>query len=470
MTNQSDVKKPIELIPVTAAQIKEGKFFKGTARVKRVLESSGFKAAPNSFQVVPNAKGIVDKVYVGISDPKDIFALSAMPKALPEGEYEISGKFTPEQLTRMTLGWSFGTYDFNRLKTNSTKKNISLKTDEKVDQDAFKRDSYATKLVRDLINTPANELSPATLGSVAEALLKKASLKSKFNSTAKVKTIVGEELLEQDFPLIHTVGRAADEDPRLVDFIWGDEDAPKITLVGKGVTYDTGGLDIKPSAGMRDMKKDMGGAAHVIALATMIMQANLPVRLRVLIPIVENSVSDESYRTGDVYRSKTNPKTGKSVSVEIYNTDAEGRLILADALVEAAAEEPDLLIDFATLTGAQRVAHGMEIGGIMGTNKQLERDLEDIGEVQQDYLARLPLHEPYRSALASGVADCQSGGGKAGSITAGLFLKQFTEGAKNWLHFDVSGWNDASKPGRPRGGEAFGIRSTYRMIEKKFTM
>lgn len=468
MANPEGKPKPIQLIPITKEQYDSGKFFKGTARVKRWLESSGFKAVPNTFRAVPDQRGQVAKVYVGIKDPKDIFALAAMPKALPDGEYEIKGSFKPDELTRMTLGWSLGQYDYNRLKTSPAKKNTSLVIDDKADKDALARESYAVKLVRDLINTPANIMSPETLGDVAKAILTKASLSSQFNSTAKVKTIVGEELLEQDFPLIHTVGRASNEDPRLVDFVWGDENAPKVTLVGKGVTYDTGGLDIKPSAGMRDMKKDMGGAAHVIALATMIMAANLPVRLRVLVPIVENAVSDNSYRAGDVYKSRTNPKTGKSVSVEIYNTDAEGRLILADALVEAASEEPDLLIDFATLTGAQRVAHGMEIGGVMGTDKELERNLEDIGEDEQDYLARLPLHEPYRSALASGVADCQSGGGKAGSITAGLFLKQFTDGAKNWLHFDVSGWNDTSKPGRPRGGDAFGIRATYKMLEKKF--
>nr|WP_246157183.1 leucyl aminopeptidase family protein [Sneathiella litorea] len=315
----------------------------------------------------------------------------------------------------------------------------------------------AVTLVRDLVNLPAGDLGPTALEAAASQVA------GEFE--AQQGNIVGEDLLTYHFPMVHAVGRAAADAPRLIDISWGDKDAPKVTLVGKGVCFDTGGLDIKSAAGMLMMKKDMGGAATVLGLAHMIMDANLPVRLRVLIPAVENSISGNAFRPGDILTSR------KGKTVEIGNTDAEGRLILADALAAADEESPDLLIDIATLTGAARVAVGTEIAATFTDDDALFSDIANHSELEKDPVWRLPLWSDYRHLLDSKFADLNnapSGSGFGGAITAGLFLKEFVEKANSWVHFDIMAYNARSRPGRPVGGEAFVMRALFALIQERY--
>jgi leucyl aminopeptidase len=311
-------------------------------------------------------------------------------------------------------------------------------------------------LARDLVNTPTNDMGPDDLERAVRALAKK--------YRAKVSVVAGDDLLAKNFPMIHAVGRASDKAPRLIDMVWGDRNAPKVTLVGKGVCFDTGGLDIKPSSGMLLMKKDMGGAANVLGLASMIMAGGLKVRLRVLIPAVENAISGNAFRPGDVLRSR------KGLSVEIGNTDAEGRLVLADALALADEEEPQLLIDMATLTGAARVALGPDLPPFYTDDDGLAADLAAAALEQEDPLWRMPLWQPYDAKLASKIADMNNvtSDGFAGSITAALFLKRFVEKAGGWAHFDIFAWNPADRPHGPAGGEAQGIRALERVISRRY--
>ncbi|MBV9971024.1 MAG: leucyl aminopeptidase family protein, partial [Xanthobacteraceae bacterium] len=311
-------------------------------------------------------------------------------------------------------------------------------------------------LARDLINTPANDMGPGEVDNAAAALARRHG--------ASTSVIVGDDLLARNFPLIHAVGRAAAREPRLIDLTWGDPAAPKVTLVGKGVCFDTGGLDIKPESAMLLMKKDMGGAATVLALAHMIMDRRLPVRLRVLIPAVENSISGGAFRPLDIYRARS------GLSVEIGNTDAEGRLILADALCLADEERPDLLIDLGTLTGAARVALGPELPPFYTDDEVLAADLARHARAEHDPLWRLPLWRPYDTMLDSKVADLNNiaTGGFAGSIICALFLKRFVAAAKSWLHFDIYAWTPAAKPGRPEGGECQAARALYALLAERF--
>lgn len=459
-----------EIITVTPESLKEHFKSPEFALAKAWAKTNGFEGKKGQVLVVPNARGGISKVFAGVSNPDDMYEYAAIRSKLPQGTYRFNRSMSAEQMTIAALGWALDAYDYKRLaeigSDDPSYKGAVLSVDPSADKEKLEREVGGTAFVRSLVNMPANKLTTDELARIASNLLDKTAAHSAFNAAAKVTK--GADLLRSDYPLIHTVGRASDNKPQLVDFIWGDDRNPKLTLVGKGIVFDTGGLGIKPGNSMRDMKKDMGGAAHVIALAKMIMDANLPVRLRVMVPIAENSINGNAYRPGDVMQSRTSKTTGKSISIENEHTDAEGRLVMADCLIDAADEKPDLLIDFATLTGAQRVAHGLEIGGIMGTDKTMLRTLEDIGEAQGDWLASLPLHERYRAALHSPFADCKSGGGQAGTIAAALFLRQFTEGAKDWLHFDISAWNPASKPGRPYGGEALGLRTVYQYLEKKY--
>ena len=311
-------------------------------------------------------------------------------------------------------------------------------------------------LARDLVNTPTNDMGPDDLEQAVRALAKK--------HKARISVVTGDDLLAKNFPMIHAVGRASDKAPRLIDMIWGDRNAPKVTLVGKGVCFDTGGLDIKPSASMLLMKKDMGGAANVLGLASMIMAGGLKVRLRVLIPAVENAISGNAFRPGDVLRSR------KGLSVEIGNTDAEGRLVLADALALADEEEPQLLIDMATLTGAARVALGPDLPPFYTNDDSLAADLAAAALAQEDPLWRMPLWQPYDAKLASKIADMNNvtTDGFAGSITAALFLKRFVEKTAGWAHFDIFAWNPADRPHGPAGGEAQGIRALEQVISRRY--
>jgi leucyl aminopeptidase len=327
---------------------------------------------------------------------------------------------------------------------------------EGVDGEELSRIAAAIFLVRNLINTPANDMSPADL---ADAALNVARTHG-----AKASVIVGDDLLTQNYPMVHAVGRAAEVAPRLIDFTWGRADAPKVTLIGKGVCFDTGGLDLKPSSAMLLMKKDMGGAANVLALADLIMGAKLDLRLRVLIPAVENNVAGNAFRPGDVLQSR------KGFTVEIGNTDAEGRLVLADALAEADSETPDLIIDMATLTGAARTALGPDLPPFYTHDDALAADIAAASVSQSDPLWRMPLWKPYDGWLDSKIADVNhvSDGPFAGSITAALFLARFVDKAKAWVHFDVYGWAPKPRPGRPVGGEAQAIRALYHILKTRF--
>jgi len=327
---------------------------------------------------------------------------------------------------------------------------------EGIDRAEIERTAEAVTLTRDLVNTPANDLGPAEIEATARALA------ARFGADITVTT--GDDLLAANFPLIHAVGRASARAPRLIDLSWGDPDAPKVTLVGKGVAFDTGGLDIKPPSGMLLMKKDMGGAAHVIGLAQMIMARGLKLRLRVIIPAVENAIDGTAFRPGDIFPSR------KGLSVEIGNTDAEGRLILADALTLADEEAPELLIDLATLTGAARVALGPQLPPAYTDDETLAADLARCAALEADPLWRLPLWKPYASMLDSPIADLNNapGGGFAGSITAALFLERFVERAASWLHIDIYAWNPSSRPGRPEGGEAQTIRALDALLTERY--
>ena len=414
---------------------------------QRWVNSCGFQAKPGSNCLVPNADHALASVLLGIR-ADDIWALGALPASLPAGSYYLASEPEPERLERLGLGWALGAYQFSRYKERPALA-ASLALPASCDLAHIRRLAAATSLVRDLINTPAEDMMPEHLAAAAEQLAQKYA--------ASFEQIIGDELLAQNYPTIHAVGRASAHPPRLLDLRWGDPAHPKLTLVGKGVCFDSGGLDIKPASGMRLMKKDMGGAAHVLGLAHAIMDAGLPVRLRVLVPAVENAISGNAFRPGDVIRTR------QGLSVEIDNTDAEGRLVLCDALSEAATESPELLIDFATLTGAARVAVGTDMPAYFCTDRQLAASLLEQAEREQDPIWQLPLHQPYRELLDSKIADLvnSSSGGYAGAITAALFLQEFVPAGLAWTHFDLMAWNTRSRPGRPEGGEAMGLRAVY---------
>ncbi|MEJ0093050.1 MAG: leucyl aminopeptidase family protein [Methylocella sp.] len=417
----------------------------------------GFEPTPGRSQILPDATGAILAALFGIETDdariKDLLLPGKLATALPPGLYRYAN--SPHNPTLAALSWLLSTYRFSRYKMDSSEQ-PQLCAPHGVDVQRLERIAKAMTLGRDLINTPANDLGPAAL---EEAAL---SLATQFN--AHVLVVRGDELLEADLPLIHAVGRAAAEVPRLVDFSWGDPSHPKLTLVGKGVCFDSGGLDIKPSAGMLLMKKDMGGAATALALASMIMEADLPVRLRVLLPIVENAISANAFRPGDIFPSR------KGLSVEIGNTDAEGRLILADALALADEEAPELLIDFATLTGAARVALGPDLPPFYTMDDDLAADIARFSAASQDPVWRMPLWDAYDKMLDSKIADVNNVGGGpfAGSITAALFLRRFVEKAQSWAHFDVYGWAPAAKSGRPEGGEIQAARLLYDLVEARF--
>jgi leucyl aminopeptidase len=357
--------------------------------------------------------------------------------------------------TRCALGWALGSYQFTRYH-GADRAPASLVWPKGADRGAVERAGAATFMVRDLVNTPAADMGPAELADAAR------SLAEEFE--ADIKITVGNDLLAANFPAIHAVGRASPRPPRLIDITWGRRNDPKVTLVGKGVCFDTGGLDIKPSGAMLTMKKDMGGAAHALGVARMVMMAGLPVRLRVLIPAVENVIAGNAYKPSDIL------KTRKGLTVEVGNTDAEGRLVLCDALAEADSEKPALLVDFATLTGAARVALGPELPALFVNNEPLASDLVGAAMAASDPLWRLPLWQGYRKGLDSKVADIGNVAGHsfAGAIVAALFLEAFVSKETPWAHLDVFAWNGQAKPGRPEGGEAMGLRAVYGLIEKRF--
>ena len=412
--------------------------------------AAGFAAGAGEICLVPGEQGGPAAVLFGLGDGAAAPSLAAgkLPASLPAGTYRLAAGF--DDPAQASLAWALGAYRFRRYR-NDTAEAPRLVLSAGVDGDHVGRIADGVYLARDLVNTAANDLGPAELSEAARDLAARHG--------AVFSEIVGEGLLLDGFPLIHAVGAAAasGREPRLIDIAWGDPDMPTVTIVGKGVCFDTGGLDIKPSSGMLIMKKDMGGAANALGLAHMIMEAGLPLRLRVLIPAVENAISGAAFRPGDVFTSR------KGLTVEIGNTDAEGRLVLADALALAAEEEPDLIVDLATLTGAARVALGPEVVPIYTRDDALAADLVAQGAAVADPVWRMPLWAPYMSMLDSRIADINNAGtgGYAGSITAALFLSRFVPESQRWLHADIFAWNPSAKPGKPEGGEAQAIRALY---------
>jgi leucyl aminopeptidase len=449
----------VATVPVTFVHAANWPELRGRldARARGFADAAGFEPKAGRHLLLPGADGSLAGVLFALERPeepnKDLFWPGALPALLPAGAYRFA---TPAHDPRLAaLAFALGAYRFARYRKQDEKE-LKLELPGNVDGEDLSRVVEGVTLARDLINTPANDLGPAELEAAARTLADRHG--------AKVRSVVGDHLLEENFPLIHAVGRAAARAPRLIDLTWGDASHPRVTLIGKGVCFDSGGLDIKPESAMLNMKKDMGGGASMLALAHMLMARGIKLRLRVLIPAVENVISGSAFRPRDVYRSR------KGVTVEIGNTDAEGRLILADAMALADEDAPDLIADMATLTGAARVALGTEIPPFYTDDDALAAALADCAKSEQDPLWRMPLWRSYDALLESKVADVNNvaSGNFGGSITAALFLRRFVAAAKAWLHFDIYAWNQTAKPGRPEGGECQAARALYALLVSRY--
>tara|TARA_R110002020_G_scaffold285595_2_gene501124 strand:- start:4574 stop:5968 length:1395 start_codon:yes stop_codon:yes gene_type:complete len=416
--------------------------------------SAGFTAAEGTVLLAPDRDGKLAGALFGLGDEAEChpFIGGKLARVLPKGDWHI--ETSPISGSVMALAFGMGAYRFESYR-KQTPEGPRLAIPADADADAIRRTVAAVGLARDLVNTPANDMGPEALEAALRGLAE--------HYKAEVSAIAGDDLISGGFPMIHAVGRAAEQAPRLLELRWGKTGEPKLTLVGKGVCFDTGGLDIKPASSMLNMKKDMGGAANVMALALMIMDAKLPVDLRVLIPAVENSISASAFRPGDVLTSR------KGLTVQIDNTDAEGRLVLADALTYACEDNPDLLVDMATLTGAARVALGPDLPPFYTDDEALAADLAMASNAVVDPLWRMPLYKPYEADVKARIADLTNApsGGFAGSITAALFLKRFVTAQTSWAHFDIFAWSPKDKPHAPVGGEAQGIRALFDVISKR---
>ena len=445
---------PITLIPEKSSEAWQTE---QPDTVRAWLGKSGFKGKTGALSLIPADDGSLAGVVFVTPDTPTLWDFATLPENLPRGAYAVADELDADAATHLALAWALAGYRFSRYKQD--------RYDDEAPQLVWpatcRRDeaSYlaeATGLVRDLINTPAADMGPDGLAQAAQNLATKHS--------AAIALTIGDELLTNNFPAIHAVGRANDRAPRLIDLMWGPADAPKVTLVGKGVCFDTGGLDIKSAAGMKLMKKDMGGAAHVLGAADALMESGLNIRLRVLVPAVENSISSNAMRPGDVV------PTRKGLTIEIGNTDAEGRVILSDALAEAAAEKPELIVDFATLTGSARIALGTELPALFCNDDDLADGLLAAGKDTSDPLWRMPLWAGYDNMVDGKIGDVNNApeGGYGGSITAALFLQRFVDDDIPWAHIDLMAWNLSPKPGRPEGGEAMGMRALVRYLQDRF--
>lgn len=426
------------------------------APTRHWLAALGFVGAADSHALVPGPDGKLGQVFAGIKHVADPFALAALPQALPEGQYGLSEQGLTLSAEAAALSWELGAYQFDLYKP---RRRAPAELCLPPSAEAQRGLAFATAMAatRDLVNTPAEHMGPEELAQAAQMIAKQHG--------AKFKQIVGDDLLKQNFPAIHAVGRASTRAPRLIELNWGKAGAPLLSIVGKGVCFDTGGLDIKGAEGMRQMKKDMGGAANALGLAALVMAFKLPVRLQVLIPAVENSIAGNAYRPGDVI------KTRKGLHIEIGNTDAEGRVVLSDALAYASEGKPELIIDLATLTGAARVALGAQLPALFSKHFDSARDLVDLGLKLEDPLWHMPLWAPYKAGIESSIGDIVNTGRNAlgGAINAALFLEYFVPENQDWLHIDLFAWNDVARPGRPIGGEAQTIRTLLAYLEQRFT-
>jgi leucyl aminopeptidase len=421
------------------------------------FEANGFNGTAGSFLLVPDADGRPAFVLAGVGDAEDPLALAHLPQLLPAGIYRLCEHSPlPVDPALALLGWGLGAYRFERyLKSSKPLPRLVLESAESEQSEAFAL-LKASTMVRDLVNTPTEHMGPVELEAVALRLAQAYG--------AQFASVVGDELLEHNFPTIHAVGRASHRAPRLIELNWGDAAHPHVVVCGKGVCFDTGGLDIKSADGMRHMKKDMGGGAHALALAQLVMARKLPIRLTVLVAAVENAIAGNAFRPGEVI------VTRRGLSVEIDNTDAEGRLVLCDALAYAAEKKPALILDFATLTGAARVALGPDLPALFCNDENLAADLLAAGERSRDRFWRMPLWRPYLSMLKSNIADLANAGPSrhGGAITAALYLERFVPEGQPWAHIDQYAWNEGERPGKPAGGEAQGLRAAFTYLKARF--
>ena len=446
----TDGQPSVPLIPVTKAGL-DGWLATQGERVRVAVAAQDFKAAPDNMAILPGDGPADWFVVAGVAEgPLGPWALATPAEKLPAGRFALAG-----ELGQAGLGWCLAQHRFGRYRRLETKGARVLTTTSLGAISAAASEAEAVALVRDLVDTPASDLGPAELAkAVIDAL----------GSQAEVRVTTGEALIDQNFPALHAVGRAAAQAPRLIEAVWGDAAHPVVAIIGKGITFDSGGLNIKPGGSMALMKKDMGGAAHALALAKLVIQANLRVRLHLIIPAAENAIAGNAMRPGDIIGTRA----GKTV--EITNTDAEGRLVLCDAIALAAEKNPMLIIDFATLTGAARVALGPQLPALFANDDALASELVAAGAQVGDPVWRLPLWAPYHDMLKSSLADMvnSADGGFAGAITAALFLEKFVPTGVPWAHFDTFAWNNASRPGRPKGGEALALRASWAMLRSRF--
>jgi len=450
---EAAAKAAVPLFPLNSASFKTWQARASKTR-QQWVSAAGFKARPGQVILLPSAKGQLQEVLFGVQEQGYLYQLASIYNNLPAGDYRLVCDWNEDQHKQALLGWGLASYRFERYrKSTRPRPRLNLPAAMAAEVQAMLAAQY---LVRDLVNTPAEDMGPAELADAVEAQA------AKFAATTRV--LSGDELLTQNFPAIHAVGRASHRPPALLELDWGDADQPLLALVGKGVCFDTGGLDLKNSSGMALMKKDMGGAAHALALARLVMQAKLPVRLKLLIPALENAVAGNAYRPGDVIATR------KGLQIEIGNTDAEGRVVLADALAYASESKPDLIVDFATLTGSARVALGTDLPALFSNNTDLARVIQDIGEGCEDPLWTMPLYRPYRDLIKSPIADLNNNGRSpyGGAITAALFLEYFVPEKTDWVHLDTFAWNQSSRPGRPEGGEALGMRALFRYLQRRY--
>jgi leucyl aminopeptidase len=454
VTSKKPGKTAIPIITVTEKSYT--KWLKTRSKLEQnLLSEPEFSAKPGSFRHLKDNEGKITALILGISGNDDIWNWAAIPEGIKNEKHYYPQEEASNSYP-IVLGWQLGCYQYERYKEKRAGKFPTLHISDNATMDSALAMAESIFLTRHLINTPTNDLGPSEFSAEIRKVGK--------DYKARFKEISGEDLLRKNYPTIHAVGRACDDEPRLVTLEWGNPEHPRLTLVGKGVCFDTGGLNIKPDKSMGMMKKDMGGAGFMLGLAKLIMHQQLKVHLKVYLPLVENSISANAYRPQDVI------KTRKGITVEISNTDAEGRLILCDALAEADSEKPELLIDAATLTGAARVAMGTEIPAFFTPSEKLAKEVQKHCEASNEMLWRLPLWEEYRYMLNSDIADidhCASSG-YAGATTAALFLKEFVEHTSEWMHIDMMAWNTRSRPGRPKGGEAQGMRALYSLLEARF--